>query len=334
VITSNGGTNFSVSTSTVALRGRAWIDVHDIGLAGAAGRLPVTWLDDQQWQIVLPLAEGSNNIQLAAYDYHGREVGQASIAIVASISGASPRDSLRISELMYDPSPPSAAEVLAGFSNNDDFEFMELVNTAAASMSLAGVKVTAGVAFDFTAGAITNLAPGARVLVVANQAAFQFRYGTNLPVTGVYSGHFNNRGEFVQLTDALGNVIQEFTYQTVGGWPIAAGNGRSIEVIDLHGDDNDPANWQASLAVGGTPGEPAVIGRAFIGAAYAPDGIHLRFNADPGQSYTVYRDDDLTAGSWSRVAQIPVSPSPTIQEIVDNTPLGAGSRRFYRLSSP
>jgi len=42
------------------------------------------------------------------------------------------------------------------------------------------------------------LAPAQRVLIVKNKAAFDFRYGTNLPVAGEYSGSLNNGGELIR----------------------------------------------------------------------------------------------------------------------------------------
>ena len=38
-------------------------------------------------------------------------------------------------------------------------------------------------------------------------------------------------------------------------WPTAAdGGGRSLEIIDVNGSPDEPANWQASTVLGGTPG--------------------------------------------------------------------------------
>ena len=37
---------------------------------------------------------------------------------------------LVISEIMYNPASPTAAEIVAGYADNDDFEFVELTNIA------------------------------------------------------------------------------------------------------------------------------------------------------------------------------------------------------------
>jgi hypothetical protein len=84
-ITSNGGTNFTVTTPAVTLEGQGWINVYAIGLAGSADLLPVVWLNDQTWQATVPLAAGSNNIQLVAYNYRGVQVGQATVAVTGIV---------------------------------------------------------------------------------------------------------------------------------------------------------------------------------------------------------------------------------------------------------
>ena len=91
---------------------------------------------------------------------------------------------LRITELMYHPADPTS-----GSYTSDDFQFIELKNTSATqTLSLSGVRFTDGVVFDFTGSSVTSLAPGARVLVVSNLAAFQSRYGTSL--NGIIAGQF------------------------------------------------------------------------------------------------------------------------------------------------
>jgi len=48
-----------------------------------------------------------------------------------------------------------------------------------------------------------------------------------------------------------------FTYDDVAPWDIEAdGLGYSLILIDPEVNPNNPSNWQASIPVGGTPGEP------------------------------------------------------------------------------
>ena len=214
--------SFSVNTPSVTLQGRAWINVREIRLAGQTAALPIQWLDDKQWRIQAPLNIGENAVELIAYDYHGAIAGEDSILITSTASGFAQRDNLRITELLYHPSEPNAAEAGAGFIDNNNFEFIELMNVGATNLTLIGVRFTAGIAFDFSGSSVTDLAAGARVLVVKRRSAFEFRYGTNLPVAGEYSGQLDNGGESLQLVDSFGGIILEFRYDDAPPWPTQA----------------------------------------------------------------------------------------------------------------
>jgi hypothetical protein len=86
---------------------------------------------------------------------------------------------LRITEVMYHPAAPTS-----GTFDKDDFEYVELQNTGSVNLNLSGVRFRAGIEFAF--GSNVNLAAGARTVVVKNLAAFQSRYGTTIPVAGVF----------------------------------------------------------------------------------------------------------------------------------------------------
>src|SRR6185503_17190868 len=95
---------------------------------------------------------------------------------------------LVISELHYHPGDVTAAEISAGFTDENMFEFVELYNPGTAPFDLNGVRFVDGIEFDFTGSAVTELAPGAHVLIVQNRAALEQRYGVGLPIAGEYSG--------------------------------------------------------------------------------------------------------------------------------------------------
>ena len=50
---------------------------------------------------------------------------------------------LRVSEVHYNPGPPSPAELAAGYLDKDDFEFIELVNIGAVPIDLRSVGLRA-----------------------------------------------------------------------------------------------------------------------------------------------------------------------------------------------
>lgn len=171
---------------------------------------------------------------------------------------------LRVSEVHYNPADPTAAEEATGFTDNDEFEFIELVNISRQRIDLSGVQLKRiclgdseqGVDFDFSSAKISTLAPGERIVVVENVDAFQARYGTQVSVAGQWTGHLSNGGEWISLM--AGNAeIQRFAYDD-RWYPETDGGGASLEIIDPGAADLNgwllQANWRPSLVLGGTPG--------------------------------------------------------------------------------
>jgi hypothetical protein len=187
-------------------------------------------------------------------------------------SGADVRDFLRITELMYNPGDPSAAEQGAGFTDNDDFEFIELQNVSTTStLNLAGVHFANGIEFDFTGSAVTSLGPGQRVLVVKSTAAMTARYGAGLSIAGEFANltALNNAGENIELADVNGVNFLDFTIDDAAPWPTTPdGGGPSLVKIDPLADPltwNDGASWRASHLSGGSPGTDDVLPASVVG---------------------------------------------------------------------
>ena len=169
---------------------------------------------------------------------------------------------LAISEIHYHPADPSGTEIAAGFEDADDFEFVELLNTSDRHVDLEGVYFYGAIAFDFTdAPTGRTLAPGARLLVVADVEAFTLRYGPGLPVAGEYSGQLNNGGENVQLFTPGDAVIRSVDYSDDAPWASAA-DGDGYSLVRRHPNDpagdSDADGWAVSGAVGGSPGQADV----------------------------------------------------------------------------
>ena len=250
-ITSNGGNDFSEADSAVDLEGDAWIDVFSIEV----NDLPylVTWSDDNSWQITIPIAPGPNPLTIKAYNNQGLEVGSDTITVTnTSSTQLANASNTIIHEVHYHPSDPSASEVAVGFTDADLFEFIEVANISNTDVDLSGSSFTDGVTFTFPQG--TQLAPGGRVLVVANQAAFEFRYSAGgFVIAGEYTGQLSNGGEQVRYEAADTSLIAEFTYGDETPWPgDADGNGYSLVLSG--GDHITPLNWRTSTTIGGNPG--------------------------------------------------------------------------------
>ncbi len=171
---------------------------------------------------------------------------------------------LRITEVHYHPLEPSSSEIAAGFTDADQFEFIEFINTSTDSLDLNGVHFSpsgGGVAFSF--GASSTLASGQRGVIVSDLAAFTQRYGSLINVFGEYLGRAANGGETIDLEDATNSTITKFRYEDgsdptdpdEADWPTTPdGMGPSLTVVDVDGDYNDGTNWVASFRINGTPG--------------------------------------------------------------------------------
>ena len=209
----------------------------------------------------------------------------------------------------YHPADPTAAELLINPALDDnDFEFVELLNTSMSqSINLAGVHFIEQVINDdnqgitFTFGDV-DLAPGQRIVIVKDTAAFQIRYGTGITIEGEYSGKLDNGGEAITLRDAAGQTIQQFTYDDDGAtsWPTSPdGNGPTLVAVDTSGDYNTPSNWTASNTIHGTPGSAEaagilgdVTGDGFVGAADLDQILALWGDAATSSSEAAQADLD------------------------------------------
>jgi hypothetical protein len=154
---------------------------------------------------------------------------------------------LRITEIMYHP-------IDAGHPDDPNTEFIELTNAGSAKINLSMVLFTKGIDFAFPN---LELAPHAYTLVVRDPAAFKARYGDDLPVAGQYTGNLANGGERLQLQDAAGQVIEDFSYDD-GWYELTDGKGYSLTVESMALADpsglNDQSSWRPSAQAGGSPG--------------------------------------------------------------------------------
>ena len=154
-----------------------------------------------------------------------------------------PRIPMRITEIMYNPEPPG-----------DGFEFIELQNLGALPVDISGYYIT-GVDYIFPPGSVIE---SGKIIVLGsaeNPAAFAQRY-PGLTVHGRFGGQLVNRGERLALVTGAGQTVQSVDYDDDSGWPTSAdGDGYSLEITDPFGDPDDPANWHASAAANGTPGQ-------------------------------------------------------------------------------
>lgn len=195
-------------------------------------------------------------------------------AVAASLTG------LQISEVLYHPLDPTAAEISAGYLKANAFEFIRLTNTSAGPLDLTGIYFSLGVNFTAVPGLQNWLPAGQSVVVVDNRAAFMSRYGSSFTILGEFSGDLDDGGETITLNDATGAVIATFTYNDKAPWPVAADAGASL--LYRGGAQTAGASWTASVDAGGSAATSYAVWsqRHFTSATPAADQLP---GADPDQ---------------------------------------------------
>jgi len=199
---------------------------------------------------------GGYNGQLSArgesielYDQTGRAVSTNTYAGTPNAA----QQYLRITEIMYNPSPLLGSPFMADYPFEQNFEYIELKNIGPSPLSLAGVRFINGIDFALPD---TILGPDETILVAKNVAAFNARYGAGLNVTGSYAALLDNGGERLRLVAADGEEILDFSYNDAW-YPITDGLGFSLVVVDEDAEPdawNQSSQWRPSGTIDGTPG--------------------------------------------------------------------------------
>jgi hypothetical protein len=181
---------------------------------------------------------------------------------------------LKVTELHYHPpSIPEGDDTIPG----RDLEFLELKNTGLHAVDISGLVFDSAISFKVPAATVLN--PGGFYVIASKPEIFYDAYGIN--PSGNYSGHFSNAGEYVLLSNPVGDEILSFTYDDAYPWPLFPdGMGYSLTsaVNNPAGDPDDPAYWKQSTPLGGTP--------------FADDGIELtdgnRMHDPAGKVFSVF----------------------------------------------
>ncbi|MDE0840322.1 MAG: lamin tail domain-containing protein, partial [Kiritimatiellae bacterium] len=170
---------------------------------------------------------------------------------------------LRLSELNYHPALP---EPPSPYDDND-FEFIELVNIGATPLDLSGCYFANGITYTFPPA--TSLAAGAFYILVRNPTAFATRYPTT-SIEGTFeSGGLSSGGERIRIKDADGTTVLDFTYDDSNNpdwYSSTDGDGYTLVMTDFDGDPNAFTSWGASTDIHGSPAalEPPFEGAGII----------------------------------------------------------------------
>ena len=277
------GATMEVATPFATITGKGWIDVDTIRLAGSPGQLSVTWTDANSWTLQLPLFVGTQLYTLEGVRPDGTISGTVSLT-VTSTSGIAPAaaDNLVISRIHYHPAAPLPAELTAGYTSSDDFEYLEFQNIGSNIVDLTNCRFDSGITYAFAAN--TRIPVGERLILPRRAAAFALRHPGVTTAPEFYiaaepdANKLSDGGEELSLLSAAGLEIKRFSYDDNAPWPDAAdGAGNTLTLISpmANPDHNDPASWRASAVAGGSPG--MAEGTIFTGEANADsdgDGLN------------------------------------------------------------
>lgn len=80
-IITNGGNNFSTSSSSVVIEGTGWISIRQIRVTDHPEIPQFDWLDIETWQNTIDLKPGPNLLEFVAYDYQHSQIAADTIVV-------------------------------------------------------------------------------------------------------------------------------------------------------------------------------------------------------------------------------------------------------------
>ena len=175
-------------------------------------------------------------------------------------------------------------------------EFIELWNPTPYPARLSGLTIGGGVSFAFPTNTFTELAAGARCLLVRNVAAFTNQFGAGLPVLGTFTGDLADAGEMLTLGDVNGNTFAAFDYANAN---LVAG----YSLVFTGTETNFPGGdaWRRSLAPGGSPGTAELTPANFVANAVSWTEIFLTWTESITNETCFVIERAGTNGVWETV---------------------------------
>lgn len=215
---------------------------------------------------------------------NSRLLGAIAAVVATSLLGET-RAAVVVNEILYRPTSESAAD-----------QFVELLNTGTAPVSLNGWRLSGGVDLVFPN---TTIPANGFLVVCADPARFHAAHPTVSGIAGPWIGQLG-AGATVRLRDAAGTLVDEVKYSTEGDWAVRElgapdrgyvgwewhaahnGGGRSLELVNPLLPHNAAQNWSSSSADNGSPGAP--------NSAASPNAAPLIL--EPGQFPLIPRSKD------------------------------------------
>ena len=172
--------------------------------------------------------------------------------------------SIAISEIHYHPSAPQGED-------DDDYEFVELLNLGDERVDISGYHFTNGISFTFPQG--SHMDQGEYIVVAKKRETYA---DNGYQVFQCTSGKLDNAGEELRFCSPEGTVVDSVRYDDQPPWPTDPdGNGPSLELKNPCHENDAASAWTAGEKTGGTPGRGPLTGieetdRAVLGFILFP----------------------------------------------------------------
>ncbi len=165
-------------------------------------------------------------------------------------------------------------------SKSRHVEYIELFNPLPVAVDLSGWAFTKGVDFTFPAVSI----PAGGFLVIAEDPAHLLQFAGVSGALGPWTGRLSNDGENLELSDALGRVVDQVNFEIGFPWPTVGGDpGNSMQRLNEGLDPDLGGSWRSALP---TPGAANLIATATVPPAVR-QVVHTPAAPLPGQAVTV-----------------------------------------------
>ena len=150
-----------------------------------------------------------------------------------------------VTEIHYNPS-------LAEQGSDAEYEFIELYNNSDENINLANWSLqTTNTNFTFSEN--SNI-PAQSYMILTRDTGVYWYLVDNVVAWG--SERLENNNDFIFLYDNANQLVDAVVFTDSNPWPSAAdAGGPSLELVNVNLDNSLAVSWQASVNVGGSPGE-------------------------------------------------------------------------------
>ena len=222
---------------------------------------------------------------------------------------------LVFNEIMYHPA-----------TNEPAMEWVELYNQLAVDLDVSGWSLGGDIGYTFPAN---TRVPGRGFVVVAIDPATLGATTGLTNVLGPFTNRLANGGGMLRLRNNNGRLMDELSYGTEGDWPVAPdGAGPSLAKLDEDAASADPANWSASLLLGGNPGARNVprTTTSALTRTLVPLNQTWKFDQSGADLGTGWRDFDYDDAGWAS--------GQGVLALEDNSALAALTNTVLSLTNP